>query len=544
MIICSASNIGIAVYDDWLFREISLEIDERDRLAIVGPNGSGKTTLVQILSGVLVPDEGQISWKRDARVGFLRQNQAYDTNWTVLQVLEHPFAHVKDIERRMQSIEVNLATTTEAQQLDRLLTRYATLQDQFDRLGGYHIDSKIRSVAGGIGIPESSFDTLFASLSGGEQTKVSLAALLMTDFAMLVLDEPTNHLDFSAIEWLETYVKNYQGAVVTVSHDRQFLDEVATKVVELDQGSINVYHGNYSSAMVQREERLLAEFQAYEEQQKKIQHMRQAIKRLRDWANRSNPPSAGLHRRATNMQRALDRMEVLDKPIVDRKKISLAFESRERSGQDVIQMLEVSKTFADRAILRNVSMHIRYGEHVALVGVNGSGKSTLLKMTLGEVPIDSGEVKVGASVSFGYLSQNALQGQEHLTVLDAFRNAVAFTEQQARGALAKFLFYGEDVFKKCEFLSGGEQMRLRLAQLIYQDINLLILDEPTNHLDIDSREALEAALEDFPGTVLAVSHDRHFMNRSFSRTLWLEDAEITSYLGAYSEARAKRESIG
>lgn len=540
MIYGSAYKVGVAVHDDWLFRDISLDIHENDRMAIVGPNGSGKTTLVQILTGALTPDEGQVSWKRDIQVGWLQQAQTFDPEWTVLQVLERSFEEIKLLERKLHAIETSLATEAEVDQLERLLTQYAHLQERFEKLGGYQVDSKIQRVANGLGISDVMQNTPFASLSGGEQTKVGLASLLMNECQVLILDEPTNHLDFSAIEWLETYLRNYQGAVVIVSHDRFFLDQIATKVIELDQGTINLYQGGYSAAMVQREQRLLSEFQAYEEQQKKIQHMQQAIKRLRDWANRSNPPSAGLHRRATNMQRALDRITKLDRPNIERKTAAILFDARERSGQDVIQMQGVQKSFIGEQVLSDISMHIRYGEHVALVGVNGSGKSTLLKIIIGDITADAGQVHVGESVRPGYLSQQALVGQEHLSVLDAFRKEVAMTEQQARTVLAKFLFYAEDVFKTCAHLSGGEQMRLRLAQLIHQNINLLILDEPTNHLDIDSREALEDALEDYSGTVLAVSHDRHFMNRSFHRILWLENGHLTNYLGTYNEARTKR----
>lgn len=413
-------------------------------------------------------------------------------------------------------------------------------QEEFEKRGGYEMDSKTQAVVQGLDIPESFLETPFVELSGGEQTKVGFARLLLSEPDFLLLDEPTNHLDLPSMEWLEGYLSRYAGAVVVISHDRVFIDHVANQVLELDNGEIVLYEGGYSKAIQQREEKILQEFQAYQEQQKKVQHMQAAIKRLRDWANRSNPPSAGLHRRATNMQRALDRMERLRKPILERKRMGLAFQMQERSGQDVLALSNVVKQYGTRLVLNKATFHVRYGERVSLVGANGAGKSTILRLILGTETADEGSVRIGESVRIGYLSQHGLEGYSNFTVLDAFRDAVPVTEGQARHLLAKFLFYGQAAFQRIESLSGGERMRLRLAQLMHQDVNLLVLDEPTNHLDIESREVLEDALEDFSGTILAVSHDRHFINRLSLRVLWLENGAVTNYLGNYDEARAKR----
>lgn len=357
---------------------------------------------------------------------------------------------------------------------------------------------------------------------------------------LLLLDEPTNHLDLFAVEWLEQFLKEYNGTVMVISHDRYFLDEVVTKIFDLEDGEIHVYHTNYSRFVEEKEERLLQEFQAYQEQQKKIKKMKEAIKRLREWANQANPPNEGLHKRARSMERALERMEKLKKPILERKQMGLQFEGQERSGKDVVVMKEVSKGFAEHLLFNEANLHVRFQERAAIVGRNGTGKTTLLKLLLEQIEPDAGEIRIGSSVKIGYLSQHAY-GNRKSNVLEAFREYVAVTEGEARHILAKFLFYGPAVFKKVTQLSGGEKMRLRLAQLMYQDINFLILDEPTNHLDIESREVLEEALEQYNGTILAVSHDRYFLNKLFEKTYWIDEHKLFEFAGNYAWARQKWE---
>ncbi|EEM73671.1 ABC transporter ATP-binding protein uup [Bacillus thuringiensis serovar andalousiensis BGSC 4AW1] len=357
---------------------------------------------------------------------------------------------------------------------------------------------------------------------------------------LLLLDEPTNHLDLFAVEWLEQFLKEYNGTVMVISHDRYFLDEVVTKIFDLEDGEIHVYHTNYSRFVEEKEERLLQEFQAYQEQQKKIKKMKEAIKRLREWANQANPPNEGLHKRARSMERALERMQKLKKPILERKQMGLQFEGQDRSGKDVVVIKEVSKGFADHPLFNEVNLHVRFQERAAIVGRNGTGKTTLLKLLLEQIEPDTGEIRIGSSVKIGYLSQHAY-GKRKSNVLEAFREYVAVTEGEARHILAKFLFYGPAVFKKVTQLSGGEKMRLRLAQLMYQDINFLILDEPTNHLDIESREVLEEALEQYNGTILAVSHDRYFLNKLFEKTYWIDEHKLFEFAGNYAWARQKWE---
>ena len=348
-----------------------------------------------------------------------------------------------------------MAEEQESSVLQKLMERYGIIQEKFAFLGGYEIEANIMKVANGLQVTEL-FPRSFVEISGGEQTKVSLAYMLLQKPDLLLLDEPTNHLDLFAVEWLEQFLKEYNGTVMVISHDRYFLDEVVTKIFDLEDGEIHVYHTNYSRFVEEKEERLLQEFQAYQEQQKKIKKMKEAIKRLREWANQANPPNEGLHKRARSMERALERMEKLKKPILERKQMGLQFEGQERSGKDVVVMKEVSKGFAEHLLFNEANLHVRFQERAAIVGRNGTGKTTLLKLLLEEIEPDAGEIRIGSSVKIGYLSQHAY-GNMKSNVLEAFRECVAVTEGEARHILAKFLFYGPAVFKKVTQLSGGEK---------------------------------------------------------------------------------------
>ncbi|EIT83663.1 ABC transporter ATP-binding protein [Fictibacillus macauensis ZFHKF-1] len=533
MIICQCHEVAKLFGGNLIFEHISLEIHEGDRIGIVGRNGSGKTTLFQLLAGVEQPDQGAVHLKKGASVGYLAQIPHYPSGTTVRTVLETAFSATKALEQRMKEIEKQMAA--QDGKLALLLEEYGQLQDRFSFLGGYEMESKLASISNGIGIT-TLLDQNFTSLSGGEQTKVCLAHMLLLNPALLLLDEPTNHLDIEAVEWLEAFLKEYKGTVVIISHDRFFLDAIVTKIVDLEDGELHVYHGNYSVFVKEKQERLLREFQEYEEQQKKIKKMKERIKQLREWANQGDNPK--LHRKAQNMERALERMVKLKRPILERKAMNLHFQEGERSGKDVVLMENVSKAFDEQLLFQELTMHVQYQERVAIVGRNGSGKSTLLQLLLGNEQPDTGSVRLGAGVKLGYLSQH-LPGNAKASVIDTFRDHVSVTEGEARHILARFLFYGYDVFKRSDQLSGGERMRLRLAQLMYQDVNVLLLDEPTNHLDIESREVLEEALEDFTGTIIAVSHDRYFLNKLFPITYWIERQQLYSFVGAYDWARQK-----
>ncbi|HET7577708.1 MAG TPA: ABC-F type ribosomal protection protein [Bacillales bacterium] len=542
MILCSTYQLGKTYGIDPIFNQISFEIHDGDRVGLVGRNGSGKTTLFKLMAGAESADQGEVSVRKGAHIGYLAQVPIHDEETVVIKILKQPFSEILETEKQMNRVAEDMGgpAASDEKQLNRLLKKYDALQQSFEQNGGYEVESNIQKVIHGLGIDESFLDRPFVSLSGGEKTKVGLAAALLEEPDLLLLDEPTNHLDLAAIEWLEDFLRNYRGAVMVVSHDRYFLDRIVTRIFDLEDGEMSFYECNYSAFVKEKEARLLAEFQQYQEQQKKIKKMKEAIKRLREWANQAKPPNAGMHRQASSMEKALERMEKIDRPQLERKKIGLELEAGKRSGRDVVVVEGVSKAFGEKILFEGADMLVRFQERTAIIGENGSGKSTLLRLLLGELEPDEGKCSLGSGVKTGYLSQAGLEGYDDNTVLDAFRDQVVITEGQARHVLARFLFYGSHVFRKVRDLSGGERMRLRLAQLMHQDVNLLILDEPTNHLDIDSREVLEEALEDFGGTILAVSHDRYFLNKLFEPIYWLEKQTLTRYEGNYDRARKKR----
>ncbi len=538
MIACSAQQVGKSYGGNTVFENICFEIHERDRVGLTGRNGSGKTTLFKLLAGAEVPDTGKIHWRKGCEIGYLAQIPDYPAGMKAIDVLKTAFTYLLEMEKTMKKMEQQMANENIPDQLNKLIGEYGELQDQFALNNGYEMDSQIERISNGLDI-SSLLNKDFSILSGGEKTKVCLAHMLLKSPNLLLLDEPTNHLDIKAVEWLADFIKNYEGTVVLISHDRYFLDETAGRILDLEGGEITLYQTNYSGFVKEKEERLMREFQQYEEQQKKIKKMKEAIKRLREWANQCTPPNAGLHKRASSMEKALHRMEKLDRPVLNRKKMNMDLEASERSGKDVVLMKEVSKSFGSKHLFQNVSMHIQFRDRTAIVGDNGSGKSTLVKMILGELEPDTGEIRRGSNLKVGYLSQHVFADADDQSVMDAFREGLAVTEGEARHILAGFLFYGYTVFRKVSQLSGGEKMRLRLAQLMHRDINFLILDEPTNHLDIESREVLEEALEEFNGTILAVSHDRYFINRIFSKIYWIDQKELHYYEGNYDRARKK-----
>lgn len=537
--LCAANQVAKMWGGNWIFRDVSLDIQENDRIGLVGPNGCGKSTLLKVLAGVETVDQGNVFLKKGARVGYLRQMPVQQTKKTVRQVLLTAFSNLICLKRRMEQLESEMSNPHLASnELERALSRYQSCQEEWERYGGYEIEAKVERVVRGLHLPPDILDRPFEALSGGEKTKVELGRVLLEEPELLLLDEPTNHLDLRAIEWLEEMIRAYRGAVLVVSHDRYFLDRIATSIVDLEHGE-SVYYPDcgYTTFLKRKEEQLLAEFHTYKEQQKKIKKMKEAIKRLRDWASRANNDK--MHRRASSMEKALHRMEKMDRPRLERKTIGLAFGMDSRSGQDVFRCEEVYHEYGDTIVLDGVHFQVRFGEKVAIVGENGCGKSTLLKILLGEVEPDLGNVVQGPSVRVGYLSQQGWEGDDETTVLDAFREEVVVDEGQARQLLARFFFYGYAVFRKVKDLSGGERMRLRLAQLMHQSFNVLVLDEPTNHLDLDSREVLEEALEAFPGTVVAVSHDRYFLNKLFAPTYWLQNGQLSRFEGNYDEMKAE-----
>ncbi|PYI56556.1 ribosomal protection-like ABC-F family protein [Paenibacillus flagellatus] len=552
MLLCAADKISKTLGGTPVIRKMSLEVREGDRIGLVGPNGCGKSTLLKLLAGSERPDDGTVYWKKGSRTALLAQIPEFDAAVTASDVLQEAFAELRRMRDRMEELE-SLMASPDAAVAGKALDEYGALQDAFAAKGGYEADANLSRVANGLGIARL-LPLPFARLSGGERTKVCLGRILLLEPDLLLLDEPTNHLDLDAVEWLESYMQTYRGTVLIVSHDRYFLDRVVTQIIDLEGGEADVYPGHYSWFVEEKERRLLAEFAAYQEQRKKIGKMEEAIKRLRTWAAQADNPA--LFKRAAAMQKAIDRMEKLDRPVLERRKMGLAFDVGERSGNDVVVMEGVRMSYrteedgaasvpsgSARTLYDGVRLHVRHRDFAAIVGANGSGKSTLLRMIAEGLKPDEGTVKLGGSVKIGYLAQHDLFPDGRKTVLDAFRDAVAVEEGEARRLLAGFLFYGASVFRSVGSLSGGERMRLRLAQLMHRELNVLVLDEPTNHLDIDARETLEEALASFPGTVICVSHDRYLLNKLFPVTYWLEGGKLTRYEGTYSEARRKREEL-
>ncbi|MEW4372023.1 ribosomal protection-like ABC-F family protein [Paenibacillus kandeliae] len=515
---------------------VTLEIHSGRKIGLIGLNGAGKTTLFRLLSGQERPYQGELHIQKGARVGYLAQVPDYAEGTTVMDILRESFHHLLQLQQRMEELTLRMSDADQSpEQMDKTLREYGEALDRFEDQGGYEMSARIDAIAAGLGIPQSRYDESVNRLSGGEKTRVALAALLLTNPDILLLDEPTNHLDMDAVVWLEQFISGSNATVVVISHDRYFLDKVVQEIIELEDGEATAYPMNYSAYREEKQRRLINQYENYQDQQKEIKRIKESIKRLIDWGNRSNPPNPGFHRRAASMQKALDRMEKVKRPVMERAQIDLEWKQKGRSGERVLVLDQVWKSYGDKALLQESSALLRYGEHAVIIGGNGAGKTTLLRMILGQEAPDAGTLRLGSRADTGYLAQEAAPPDAGETVLEWFKLHARMEEGAARGQLAKFLFYGPDVFKKVSGLSGGEWSRLRLAILMHQRPNLLILDEPTNHLDISSREALEEALEEFPGTILAVSHDRYFINRIAGQIWSLGEGELKVTLGNYED---------
>ncbi|MBU3177359.1 ABC-F family ATP-binding cassette domain-containing protein [Clostridium estertheticum] len=520
-----------------ILSNISFEVHHNERVGLIGKNGTGKTTIFKIIAGMENKDNGSISIRKNSTIGYLEQIPVYPKHFKVIDVLKTAFRIQYEINKELKIIEVKMGILN-GNELECVLRKYGELNELYQAKGGYEIEEKMSKVCIGLKFEEEILDREFMTLSGGEKTIVMLGKILLENPEILLLDEPSNHLDVTSIEWLENYLISYKGTVVIISHDRYFLDRVVTKIVEIEDGETSLYNGNYSYYVIEKQRRIFEEFEAYKDQQKKIKAMEKAIKRLREWATQGD--NEKFFKRAESMQKRLDKVERVDKPIINGAKIKLDFAKTDRSGTDVVRLKGICKKFEDKKVLEDLQLDIRNSESTALLGSNGSGKSTIIKIILGQVIPDKGQVKLGSNIKIGYLPQNITFHNEELTVLEVFRDGITVSEGEARGILAKFLFYGERVFKKVKNLSGGEKSRLKLCILIQNDINLLILDEPTNHLDIDSREMLEESLLIFAGTILFISHDRFFINKLAKRILEIEDKKIVSYDGDYEYYREKK----
>ena len=518
---------------------LTFQVDQGERVGLLGRNGAGKTTLFKILTGELDYDEGTVVVGQGRRVGLISQIPVYPAGYTVEDVLRSAFARLQSLAEEMRALEARMA---DGESDPAILKRYGTLSERFEAFGGYDTDVAVNKIANGLSIPDAQRQQLFDSLSGGEKTRVNLGRLILEDTDILLLDEPTNHLDLHATEWLEEYIRGFHGTVVTISHDRYFLDRTVTRVIEIQDGRAEFYSGNYSFYAVEKERRYQERMKQYEKEQAKIQQLEKAAEQLRVWAFMGMDKT---YRRAISMEKRIERMRTTSKPTKARK-MDARFSSAEFHGDEVLGIRNVSKSYGDKHLFEGISLKVEGGERIALIGDNGTGKSTLIKMIVGELYPDDGRIKTGPQVKEAYLPQIVRFDHPDWNLVENMMAAKkGLSAQSARNRLAAYDFRGEDVFKPVSVLSGGEQSRLRLCMLMDDEINFLILDEPTNHLDIDSREWIEEAVEAYDGTLLFVSHDRYFINRFATRIWELADGTITDYpcgFAQYRQMKAQEEA--
>ncbi|HHK0729100.1 TPA: ABC-F family ATP-binding cassette domain-containing protein [Streptococcus pyogenes] len=538
MIILQGNKLERSFSGDVLFQNISLQVDERDRIALVGPNGAGKSTLLKLLVGEETPTSGEVNTKKDLTLSYLAQNSRFESDQTIYEEMLKVFEALRQDEKRLRQMEMDMATVS-GQDLTRLMTDYGLLTEHFRQQGGFTYESDIKAILNGFKFDESMWQMTIAELSGGQNTRLALAKMLLEKPELLVLDEPTNHLDIETIAWLENYLANYQGALIIVSHDRYFLDKVATVTLDLTPHGLDRYVGNYSRFMTLKAEKLVAEEKQFDKQQKEIA-------KLEDFVQK-NIVRASTTKRAQARRKQLEKIERLDKPTSARKSAHMTFQADKPSGNVVLTVEKAAIGYNQHVLSEPINLDVHKLDAIAIVGPNGIGKSTLIKSVIGQIPFIKGEVKYGANVEIGYYDQT----QSHLTpsntVLEELWQDFSTTpEVDIRNRLGAFLFSGDDVKKSVSMLSGGEKARLLLAKLSMENNNFLVLDEPTNHLDIDSKEVLEKALIDFDGTLLFVSHDRYFINRLATKVLEITEKGSTLYLGDYDyylEKKAELEEL-
>ena len=512
---------------------LSFQVDSGERVGLLGRNGAGKTTVFRMLTGELEPDEGEVQIAAGRRVGLISQIPVYPEGYTVEDVLQTAFARMFRMKDEMDALALRMEQGDSGADT---LRRYGELNAKFEGLGGWDTETAVNKVANGLSIPREMRQREFACLSGGEKTRVNLGRLILEDTDILLLDEPTNHLDLQATEWLEGYLRRFRGTVLTISHDRYFLDRTVTRIIEIQDGKAEFYSGNYSFYAIEKERRYQERMKQYLKEQAKIAQLEKA-EQMHLWAFMGND---ALHKRAFSMEKRIERMRTTEKPTKARR-LEARFQSREFKGDEVLQIKGVSKAFGEKRLFEDVYLRCEGGERIALLGENGTGKTTLLNMLTGSERPDSGVIRLGPAVKAAYLPQVIHFEHPERSILDTMLYELDITPQSARNRLAAYQFTGEDVFKSVSVLSGGELSRLRLCMLMDESINLLILDEPTNHLDIDSREWLEQAVEAFDGTLLFVSHDRYFINRFATRVWELAGGVITDYPMGFAQYRQAKE---
>lgn len=535
--ILSCQNICKSFGEKVILQDASFHIEDREKAALIGNNGAGKTTLLRIIIHELSPDSGNVILAKDKTIGYLAQYQDIHGHHTIYEELISTKQHIIDMENRLRSMEHEMKTAA-GEALDSLMNTYTRLSHQFELENGYAYKSEVMGVLKGLGFTEEDFEKQIETLSGGQKTRVALGKLLLSNPDILLLDEPTNHLDMESISWLETYLLNYPGAVFIVSHDRYFLDKVVTKVIEIEAGQVQMFSGNYSAYAVKKAQLRDAQYRAWLNQQRDIKHQEAVITKLKSF-NREKSI-----RRAESREKMLNKIQRIDKPMEIQNQMRLTLEPRIVSGNDVLTVENLSKSFPGQELFHDISFQIKRGERVALIGNNGTGKTTMLKILNDLLPADEGSFSLGAKVQIGYYDQEHHVLHQEKTIFQEIADTYpTLTETEIRNMLAAFLFTGDDVFKEISSLSGGERGRVSLAKLMLSEANFLILDEPTNHLDIASKEILEEALNSYTGTVFYVSHDRYFINQTATRILELTNLAVVNYIGDYDYYLDKKEEL-
>ena len=535
--ILSCQGICKSFGEKVILNDASFHIEEREKAALIGNNGAGKTTLLRIIMEEISADSGQVVLMKDKKIGYLAQYQEIKGHRTIYEELLSTKQYIIDMEDRMRAAEIQMKHAS-GEELERLMNTYTRLTHEFELENGYAYKSELMGVLKGLGFTEEDFNKQIETLSGGQKTRVALGKLLISKPDILLLDEPTNHLDMESISWLETYLLNYPGAVFIVSHDRYFLDKVVTKVIEIDAGQVRMYSGNYSAYAEKKAQLRDAQYKAYLNQQREIKHQEAVIVKLKSF-NREKSI-----RRAESREKMLDKIQRIEKPTEVQSQMRLSLEPRVISGNDVLTVEELSKSFPEQTLFTDISFQIKRGERVALIGNNGTGKTTMLKILNDLIPADSGTFTLGSKVQIGYYDQEHHVLHPEKTIFEEISDTYpTLTETEIRNMLAAFLFTNDDVFKLISSLSGGERGRVSLAKLMLSEANFLILDEPTNHLDIASKEILEEALNSYTGTVLYVSHDRYFINQTATRILELTNQAVVNYIGDYDYYLEKKEEL-
>lgn len=535
--ILSCSNITKTFGTDLILEKVSFHINKGEKVALVGPNGAGKSTLFKIIMDQLTPDSGEVIFAKGTTIGYLAQQQELSSEATIYEELLSTKQDIIDLDRRIRQMEQDIPNLKD-EQLEKTLQTYSNLTHEFEKKNGYAYRSEVTGVLKGLGFAQEDFQKKASLLSGGQKTRVSLGKLLLSKPDIILLDEPTNHLDLDSIAWLETYLSNYNGTVLIVAHDRYFLDRVVSKVVEIEQGHATVFQGNYSDYAVKKAALRDAALKQYENQQREIKHQEEVIAKLKSF-NREKSI-----KRAESREKSLEKIERLEKPTELTPSMHITFEPTKQSGNDVLTVRDLSKSFDDTTLFEQISFTIQRGERVSIIGQNGTGKTTLLKLITDSLTPDSGTISLGANVTIGYYDQEHHVLNSDKTIFDEIHDTYPYlTQTQVRNTLAAFLFREDDVFKLIKDLSGGERGRVSLAKLMLSGANFLILDEPTNHLDMLSKELLEEALNHYTGTVLYVSHDRYFINQTATRVLELNHRQMFSFIGNYDYYLDKKDGI-